>query len=78
MLNYGLESNMDRLTASSIIEIVLRIGDELNKIDQLVRDITNEDERKALLTSLANVIIEFDASLIRPIVRKYPDLDPDA
>ena len=68
---------MDEPTALRIIRAVLRLSDQLNDIDVQIRGIDNKDESTPLLRSLALIMAELDSGLIRPLVKQYPDLDPD-
>jgi hypothetical protein len=53
------------------------LGLLLNSIDAQLQQISQEQERQPLLRVLAGVIANPDSGLVRPIVRKFPDLDPD-
>lgn len=68
---------MDKPTALRIIQAVLELSDALNDIDALLRSIDNTDEGRPLLRSLGTIMLELDSGLIRPLVKQYPDLDPD-
>jgi hypothetical protein len=68
---------MDKLSASEVMKSIQNLSKNLNGIDALLRNIPDDGERKELLTSLAKIIVELDFGLIRPIVRQYPDFDPD-
>ena len=68
---------MEKSTASKVIQSVLQLSDPLNDLDELLRTLPDDDERKALLRSLGSVMAELYIGLIRPLVRQYPDLDPD-
>jgi len=68
---------MDKSIAANVIQKVRSLDGLLNEIDVQLRQITVEDERQTLLRSLARVIAELDAGIVRPIARIYPDLDPD-
>lgn len=68
---------MDKALARKIIEDVRSLDMLLNEIDAQLRQIQEDAERIPLLRSLAQVIGELDSGIVRPIARKYPDLDPD-
>ena len=68
---------MEKSSASEVIEAVLRLDQQLNEIDAQLRGLPDDAERKTLLRALGTVIAELDSGLIRPLVRQYPDLDPD-
>jgi hypothetical protein len=68
---------MEKSSAARIVEAVLELSEQLNKVDEELRTIPDEEERKTLLRALGRIMAELDAGLIRPLVRQYPDLDPD-
>jgi hypothetical protein len=68
---------MEKPAASKIIQAVLRLSDQLNDIDAQLQALPEGAEREALLRTLGSVMFELDSGLIRPLVRQYPDLDPD-
>lgn len=68
---------MDKSSAAQLIRAVLDLSGRLNGIDAQLRGIENEAERKSLVGALATIMLELDSGLIRPLVRQYPDLDPD-
>lgn len=68
---------MEKSSAATIIQAVLRLDDQLNDIDAQLRAIPDDSERKALLRALGTIVLDLDSSLIRPLVRQYPELDPD-
>jgi hypothetical protein len=68
---------MDKATAQRIIQAVLELSDQLNSLDGQLRGIGNINESRPLLRSLATIMAELDSGLIRPLVKQYPDLDPD-
>jgi hypothetical protein len=68
---------MERTEARSILRAVESLGGELNKIDGLIRDLPDGSERKALLQALGGVMGTLVTDIVHPIVRQYPELDPD-
>lgn len=68
---------MDKSLAANIIEAVRSLDVSLNAVDAQLRQIPDAAERVPLLRSLGQVIGELESGLVRPIARKYPELDPD-
>ena len=68
---------MDKSAASKIIQAVLQLSDPLNSIGDQLHALPEGAERDALLRALGSVMAELHTGLIRPLVRQYPDLDPD-
>lgn len=63
--------------AQRLMEIYSQAGEILNKADPILRNIPEEEERKFLLRSLGGVMADIWIKLGSPIVRQYPELDPD-
>jgi len=68
---------MEKALAAKLINSVLQLSGQLNDIDEQLQALPEDTEREALLRALGSVMFELDSGLIRPLVRQYPDLDPD-
>jgi len=68
---------MDRATAEKLMSIYHRVGDVLNEAEPLVRNISGAQERKTHLRALGTLMQDVWLELMSPIVRQYPELDPD-
>jgi len=68
---------MEKALASKLIDSVLQLSGQLNDIDAQLLALPEGAERETLLRALGSVMFELDSGLIRPLVRQYPDLDPD-
>jgi len=56
---------------------LLAMGQPLNSAAQLIDQIASEDERRQFRRGLGEVMNQIYIDLMRPIIRQYPDLDPD-
>jgi len=68
---------MEKTLAAKLIDSVLQLSGQLNDIDTQLQALPEDAEREALLRAHGSVMFELDSGLIRPLVRQYPDLDPD-
>jgi hypothetical protein len=68
---------MDRAVAEELIRLVKALDGSLNAATEATAKIADPEERKAVRRAIAEIIVKADEDLIRPIVRQYPDLDPD-
>ncbi len=68
---------MTRDDAERLMRIYSNIGDLLNSADPIIRNISNENERKRLLRPLGHMMADLWLKLESPIVKQFPDLDPD-
>ncbi len=67
---------MERDVASQVIQLCLQMHDELGKADALAEQM-NEAEKRPYRRAIGHLIQEIYIELMRPVIRQYPDLDPD-
>lgn len=68
---------MDRTTAEKLISLFHNLGDLLNEATAIVNSLPNEEEQRQLRRPLGELMQTSWVDLAAPIVRQYPDLDPD-
>jgi hypothetical protein len=68
---------MERPIAEQLIELLLALDGPLNKATELTEKITDLEERNAVRRGIGEITLRAYTDLIRPIVRQYPDLDPE-
>ncbi len=68
---------MEKTQAESILRAIESLSEDLNKLDSFLRQLGDDDERRALLQALGSVMGILVTDMIRPIVRQYPELDSD-
>lgn len=68
---------MDREIARKLIELAVAIDKPLDDATELTAQLSDIEERKAVRRAIAEVTGTAYSELILPILRQYPDLDPD-
>ena len=68
---------MDRAIAADLIRLYLAAGEPLNEATSLISQLPDREEQMRLRRPLGELMAALYIDLIRPIVRDYPDLDPD-
>jgi hypothetical protein len=68
---------MDRKVAEELMRTCLAISQPLNAATQLTDGIANGAERESVRRVIGNLMQTVHLELMRPIIRQYPDLDPD-
>jgi len=68
---------MERSVAEELMKALLALDGPLNRATELTGKIADVDERKAARRVIAEITSNLYTELIRPIVRQYPDLDPE-
>jgi len=67
---------MDRSTAERLMSLYVRLLDPLNEAASAIGELSDPDEQKRLLRSLALIAGRVSTDLIGPIAQEYPDLYP--
>jgi len=62
--------------ARRIVEAAVSLDKELGKIDTAIGKISDGQERKEFAKRLGDLIGHVNDWFIRPLVRKYPSLEP--
>jgi hypothetical protein len=70
-------STMDKSVAKPITDQALRVGDEMNRLAEAIEKIKNLEERKDFRKRFAEIAGLIYTDIMRPIMVKYPELDPD-
>jgi hypothetical protein len=68
---------VEKEAAQRLMKIFSEAGESLNLADPIIRNISDEEERTTLLRALGGLMADIWIKLESPIVRQFPDLDPD-
>ena len=68
---------MDKKTAKELIETFVGLDASFSKASELTRNIEDKDEQIKFRQSLGEIIGDIYTELIIPIIRQYPELDPE-
>jgi hypothetical protein len=68
---------MDRTVAERIMKELLALTDPLNSATEATTRITDKEEQASFRRSIGEIMNSVYAHLMRPIIKQYPDLDPD-
>lgn len=68
---------MDRAIAEQLMQKYLELSEPLNLATELTDKIENKEERSLIRRGIGSVMVNIYVDLMRPIIRQYPDLDPD-
>lgn len=68
---------MERRIAEQLIELALSLDEPLNRATTLSFEIADAEEQKAVRRAIAETTGTAFTGLIAPIVRQFPDLDPE-
>ncbi len=67
---------MTKSEAENLMELLLSIDKPINEATQITFDMDNEEEGKQMRMHLAKIVSEAFRSMM-PIIKQYPDLDPN-
>lgn len=68
---------MERATAELMMKELLALSQPLNAATALTDQIADRAEREQFRRELAALMGDIYIDLIKPIIKQYPDLDPD-
>jgi hypothetical protein len=68
---------MDRITAEQLMRTLMVMNEQLNLATSHVGKINGKDEQESLRRAIGSVIQTIYIDLMRPVIKQYPDLDPD-
>ncbi len=66
---------MDESLARALLSELRNLTNSLNVLSKLSEGIADDTDRKELRRSIATLMVECDHQLIRPIERRYPQLE---
>jgi len=67
---------MDRNLAERMVKAIDDLNQTMNALDSLSAEIADENESREFRRTLGTVMAE-SVGLLMPIIRQFPDLDPD-
>lgn len=69
---------MDRRVAEQLMKAFFDLSEPLNAATSLTSQIDGKEEQAAFRKGIGEIMNIAYVDLMRPIIRQYPDLDPDA
>jgi hypothetical protein len=68
---------MDRTVAEKLMKDLMALTNPLNSATQATTQITDKEEQASFRRAIGEIMNSVYTDLMRPIVKQYPDLDPD-
>jgi formate-dependent nitrite reductase membrane component NrfD len=68
---------MEKEVAQKMMAEIMGVNDEINKVCQTIELIADEEEKLTTRRAMGGVFSAVYSGLMLPIIRQYPDLDPD-
>jgi hypothetical protein len=68
---------VERVIAEQLMRTFLAMNDPLNSATMIAGKIESKDEKESLRRAIGNVMQVIYIDLMRPLIKQYPDLDPD-
>lgn len=68
---------MEKVVAEKLMMELLNLSASMNTVAACIEKIDVEDQKLTLRRSIANMMMAVYTDLMRPIIREYPELDPD-
>jgi len=68
---------MDKSIADSLMKQMLSLSHYVDEAGELTKQITDDDERYAIRKGIADIAGLIYTDVMMPLIRQYPELDPD-
>lgn len=68
---------MDRASAEATMATLAQLNTHIGAMIELIRELPDSDMQCALGRSVGDLMSQVNDDIMRPIVRNFPDLDPD-
>ena len=70
-------SNMERSIAEKLMKDLMALTDPLNSATEVTTQIADKEEQASFRRSIAEIMNTVYVDLMRPIIKQFPDLNPD-
>jgi hypothetical protein len=68
---------LEKVLAKRLLDAALSLDKALGVLDTVISEIPDEPEKRSFAKSLGTIMLDVNEAFIRPVARRYPDLDPD-
>ena len=68
---------MNKDLATEIMAATAKVGAELNKVSDIIEQISDIPERTKFRRGIAGLMADIFIKIERPIIQEHPELDPD-
>lgn len=68
---------MEKNTAEELIKLILETDPIFAKVSEVTRQIEDSDEQSLIRQGVGDVIGRLYTEVMMPILKQYPELDPD-
>lgn len=68
---------MDKTVAGDLMKTLLELSASMNTVAALIEKIDDEKQKLILRGGIADLMGAVYTDLMRPIIREYPELNPD-
>lgn len=68
---------MDRETAVQLMRVYSQLSEPFNLATEIIGKLPDEEEQKRLRRPLGQMMADVWTELMLPIVKQFPELDPD-
>jgi len=68
---------LNKDSAEVLMKELLELSEAMNQVCILIDGLESEEERKELRRGMSGMLADVYTELMRPIIRQFPELDPD-
>ena len=68
---------MEKMVAEALMKSLLEFGNSMDRVGLVIERIDDDRERAQFRTHIATTMGSLYGDFMRPIIKQYPELDPD-
>ncbi|QTN25660.1 hypothetical protein HZ992_12200 [Rhizobacter sp. AJA081-3] len=68
---------MNKDSAEAMMKKLLELSEAMDQVCSLIDQLESEEERMELRRGMSGMLADVYTELMRPIIRQFPELDPD-
>lgn len=68
---------MKKDSAEALMTKLLELSQAMDDVCSLIDQLDSEEEKKELRRGMSGMLADVYTELMRPIIRRFPELDPD-
>jgi DNA-binding transcriptional LysR family regulator len=64
-------------SAEALMQKLLELSNSMNQVCDLINQLESEEEREQFRRGMSGMLADVYTELMRPLIRQFPELDPD-
>jgi DNA-binding transcriptional LysR family regulator len=64
-------------SAEALMQKLLELSNSMNQVCDLINQLESKEEREQFRRGMSGMLADVYTELMRPLIRQFPELDPD-